>query len=82
MAPQPFNPVRFGLALGLTCAVGVLFLGVSAHYFGWGEEMVRIFSTVYRGYDSSLPGTFFGMGYGIVTGLVTGWLFAWFYNKL
>lgn len=73
---------RFGLALGLTCALGALLLGVLAHYFGWGSLMVELIGTVYLGYDTTLPGTFIGAGWALIDGFVAGWLFAYFYNKL
>ncbi len=79
---EKLDPVRFGLALGCTCFIGVLFLGVVSSYFGYGSEMVKIIGTVYKGYDSTIAGSFMGAGWGIADGFIGGWLFAWFYNRV
>ncbi|MDD5025990.1 MAG: bacteriophage holin [Candidatus Peribacteraceae bacterium] len=79
---EKLNPVRFGLACGLTCAIGALFLGIMASYFDWGSAIVAILGSFYLGYDATFPGAFLGAGWAIAEGFLFGWLFAWFYNKL
>ena len=76
------DPVRFGLALGLTCGVGVLFLGTAATLYGWGSLWVDLLATVYPGFKTTFLGSFVGGAWATVDGFIGGWLFAWFYNKL
>jgi hypothetical protein len=76
------STIRFGLACGATCFLGMLFLGVLAAYFGYGLPMVQVIGSVYWGFEPTLPGSVIGAAWGMADGFVTGWLFTWFYNKL
>ena len=79
---QKLDPVRAGLALGWTCALGILFLGVLATHFGWGLLMVELIGTVYSGYNATLLGSFVGAVWALVDGFIGGWLFCWIYNRI
>jgi len=74
------DPIRFGLALGAVFFLGVLFLGITASYFGYGATIVEILGTIYPGYNATPAGSFLGAGWGLVDGFVCGWLFVYFYN--
>lgn len=72
--------MRLGTALGLTSAIGMFVLGLSAYYLGHGAEMVQFIGTFYHGYSASLTGSLWGALWGFVDGFVGGVLIAWFYN--
>jgi len=73
--------VSFGLALGVTFAIFVFLLGLSATFLGWGVEMAQTLSSLYLGYGPTLVGTITGAVWAFVDGLVAGCLIAWFYNR-
>ena len=69
------------LALGVTWAISVFLLGLSAWLFNWGNEWVDIIATVYRGYGQSFLGALIGAVFAFIDGVIGGVLIAWFYNK-
>jgi len=72
----------FGLAAGLTWALGVFILGLHAMYVGTSEEMVELFGTIYIGYHATWSGVLIGTLWGFVDALVGGLIFAWIYNGI
>lgn len=76
------NASKFGLALGIVCALGALILGLCATYAGYGTEIVALIGSVYIGYDLNLLGSIVGGIWAFFDGLIGGFVFAWLYNKL
>ena len=79
---EELNPVRVGLALAIVCTLYIFFLGVVAGLFGWGRALVRVFSSLYLGYDVTLEGLLIGMFWTFIDCFIAGYLFAWIYNKI
>ncbi len=73
--------MRLATALGLTTAIGMFVMGLSAHYMGFGTELVQLVGTVYKGYGASLTGSLWGALWGFIDGFIGGALIAWFYNS-
>ena len=76
------NVKALGCAFGLMWALGVLFLGLLATYFNYGNHMVQVVASLYYGYDATLIGSLIGTAWGFVDGLICGVLLAFFYNLL
>jgi hypothetical protein len=71
-----------GLALGSVWAAGLVLLAIISMIDGsYGNTIIGITSSVYRGYDNTIPGAVIGGVWGFVEGFIGGWLFAWIYNK-
>ena len=77
---QRLNVFQLGLALGLTWAIGMLFLGIVAWLFGWGAGMVKVMGDLYIGYSATLMGSIIGAIWGFFDCFIAGILIAWFYN--
>ena len=75
------NVTNFGLAVGITFAIGALFLGLTSWLFNYGNAWVELIGTVYIGYSATLLGTIIGTIYAFVDGLIVGIIFACIYNK-
>lgn len=73
---------KFGLVLGIMCALWMLIIGLAATYAGYGTEIVKVLGSIYIGYDLTLIGAIVGAIWGFVDGLIGGFLFAWIYNKI
>ena len=73
-----------GLALtaAILWALCTLVLSITVSQWGWGSECLKIISSMYLGYDTTLTGTVIGIVWGFADGLVSGAIFAWLYNKL
>ena len=74
------HPVRFGLAIGFAHAVFLVIIGILAGLFGYGMEIVRIFRSIYPGYNVTLVGIGLGTLWGLFAGFATGWLFSVIFN--
>ena len=75
------QPVALGVAIGVLWAIYVFFLGIVAMW-GWGAEMVRVFASLYIGYDASVIGAIIGAIWAVVDGFIAGFVIAWIYNKV
>jgi hypothetical protein len=75
------SPNALGVAIGVLWAAYVLFCGITA-MFGWGVALVHTLSSLYLGYDASIPGAIIGALWGFVDGYIAGFVIAWLYNKL
>ncbi len=71
---------RLGFALGLTWAISMLIVGLTAWLFSYGTAMVTLMGSIYIGFKPTLLGSFIGAGLGFVDGFIGGVLIAWFYN--
>lgn len=67
------------LAVGVTWGIMSLALGWAA-MFGWGGALVRVYSSLYSGYEPTFAGGIIGGIWGFVVGSVGGYLIAYFYN--
>lgn len=73
--------ISFGLAVGLTWAIGVFALGIVAWLFDWGGGLAGALATLYIGYGPSFVGAIAGAVWAFVDGLIGGLMVAWFYNR-
>jgi hypothetical protein len=71
----------FGLAIGVTWALGVFLLGILGWLFNFGTELQSAISSVYRGYAPTFPGSVLGALWALVDGFIVGLIIAWLYNK-
>lgn len=72
----------FAIALGLTSGLCILALGLLNHYYGLGTTMVSNVGELYKGFDSTLYGSFVGAGWGFLKGFVAGIVIACVYNVI
>src|SRR3989304_10169760 len=77
-----FHVLSIGIAFGIVWALGVVLLGLGAWWFGWGDPIVELLSSIYRGYDESVLGVLIGGLWGFVDAFIAGVIFAWIYNCL
>ncbi|MFA4953568.1 MAG: bacteriophage holin [Candidatus Pacearchaeota archaeon] len=84
MAPRyaKLNALKFGLALGLLCALSIIIFSLWVILIGTGEQLVLLLSQFYFGYSTTLSGMLIGVLYGFIDGFIGGCIFAWIYNKL
>ena len=76
------NPKAVAIACAATCAVGVLLLALISMIHGsYGNTLISIVSTVYIGYDNTIPGAILGSIWALVDGGIGGYIFALIYNK-
>jgi hypothetical protein len=78
---QRFDAISLGLAVGLTSAVFVFLLGLSASMLGWGVGLAQALSSIFIGFSPTLVGSIAGAVWAFVDGLVAGLLIGWFYNR-
>ncbi len=76
------HPKKLGVALGLTAAIYIFLLGSMAALFDWGSLIVRMISTVYIGYGTTLGGILLGMIWAFIDCFIAGFIFALIYNKV
>ncbi len=70
----------FGISLGLVSGIIMMLLAWVSHWWGMGSSLVDQWSTIYKGYESSIQGGFIGLGWGFLEGLIVGWVWASIYN--
>ena len=78
---QKLNVLNLAIAMGVSCAIYVVFIGIAA-MFGWGTEWVKILGSLYLGYRASVLGIIIGALWAFVDGFIGGAIIAWIYNKL
>jgi hypothetical protein len=76
------NLIAMGGTLGIMAGVGMMILAWTAWVWGYNTTLVQGLAVFYPGYDASLSGGFFGLGWGLLVGVTTGILLAWLYNCL
>jgi hypothetical protein len=77
-----FHPLNFGLACGITWALGLILLAFFSLSMDWGTDVLLLLGSAYKGYDASLTGAIVGAIWGFLDGLIGGYVFAWIYNYL
>lgn len=75
------NVKGLGLAFGVTLALIVFVLGLTAQFLEWGGEYVDLMGTMYLGYEATIVGSVIGAIWGFIEGYIIGALLAYFYNK-
>lgn len=74
------HTLNFGLALGVTWAIGVFLLGIVAAWLGWGHALVHPLGSLYIGFEATLVGSLIGAIWGFVDAFIFGVILAFFYN--
>ena len=72
----------FALSFGIIWGIGLFFMTWWIIFFGDAQGQRTFIGLVYRGYELSPAGSFYGLVWGFVDGAVGGAIFAWLYNKL
>jgi hypothetical protein len=73
---------KLSLSFGITWALFVISIGWTAGLIGWGDQIVVVMSSLYRGFDATFIGGLIGGIWGLVDGLIFGALVAHFYNSV
>ena len=81
MAKQKLNVLHLGYAIGIICAIYVLFLGFAAWLFNWGTPLLNTIATLYKGFAPTFTGSIIGAVWGFVDGFIAGVVIAALYNK-
>lgn len=81
MAAQKCDVFALGLGIGILFAAYVFMLGLTALWFDWGTELVKILSSLYIGYNATFLGSVIGGIWAFVDGFIAGVVIAWVYNK-
>ncbi len=71
-----------GLTLGIIWGGCTLFIGLTAMVWGWGAGLVNSLSSLYIGYEATVPGSIIGGVWGFFDAGIGGVTIAWLYNKL
>jgi len=70
----------FAMGIGAVWAIYVFSLGLMAK-LGWGKQFVKGLSSVYLGYEPTLPGSVVGAFWAFLDGAVAGAVIALVYNR-
>lgn len=76
------NMKKLALAFGVIWALYVVWIAWVAGAIGWGDKIVDVLASLYRGYDATFLGGLIGGAWGFVDGAIAGVIVAWVYNKL
>ena len=71
-----------GIAVGVAWALGVLVVGISSLLFGYGVEIVKIFSSMYIGFVATPVGVLIGTLWAFIDGFIGGVIIGFVYNKV
>jgi len=82
LAHAKLGVISFGMAIGVTWAINVVFLSVMAAAFDWGIIFAAALQNVYVGFGPNFVGAIAGAVWGFVHGFLFGVLIAFFYNRL
>lgn len=74
------KPISLGFAIGIVSGLFMMALAWAAWNWGFGAIMVQERGAIFPGYDASLIGGFYGLGWGILVGYVFGLLIGLIYN--
>ncbi len=73
---------KLALGLGIGWGVYVVLIAWLAGTIGWGDKIVPVLGSLYRGYDATFIGGLIGGVWGFVDGAICGVIVAWVYNRL
>ena len=68
------------LAGAVTCALGMLIMGLGAEFLDWGVEVRDLISKIYIGSAKGLAGIFIGMLWAFADAFIALLVFGWLYN--
>lgn len=75
-----FHVLAFGLAFGITWALGMFVLGLTAWLFGFGVNLVDVIGELYLGFAPTFLGSIIGAVWGFVDLFIAGVIIAGLYN--
>jgi len=81
LAHARLGVISFGLAIGVTWALTVVFLAVMSAAFKWGIVFAVALQNVYIGFGPNFVGAIAGAVWGFGHGFLFGVLIAFFYNR-
>ncbi len=73
-------PWALAFALGITWAIGIFIMGIVAWQWGWGNDMVRVISSIYHGFEPTFWGSVLGAIWAFVDWFIGGLIIGWVYN--
>jgi Na+-transporting NADH:ubiquinone oxidoreductase subunit NqrD len=76
----PLGAISFGLAVGLTWAFVVFFIGICSALLGWGTLISQMLASLYVGFGPTVVGCIAGAVWAFATAFVVGWIVAALYN--
>jgi hypothetical protein len=82
MTHASLGVASFAIACGVTWAIAVAVLGLTASLFGWGIGLATILQDLYLGFGPSFVGAIAGAVWGFVNGFIFGLVVAWLYNRI
>ena len=68
------------LTLGLVWGLTLFILTLVSIKTGYGEAIVKLFSTIYPGFDQSGQGAFVGLVWGFLDAFIGTYVVVWLYN--
>lgn len=80
MVDQKLNWKALAASFGVTWAIFVFLLGLSAALLDWGTSFVNLMSSIYMGYAPTVVGSFIGIPWALLDGFIAGALIALLYN--
>lgn len=75
------QPIALGVAIGTLWAFYVFGAAIIAMW-GWSADLVKVFSSLYIGYNASVLGAIIGGVWAFCDGFLAGVIIAWVYNKV
>ena len=66
------NPIALGFAMGIASGVFMMALAWSAWVWGVGAVLLQQYVALFPGYEASLNGGLYGLGWGILVGFAFG----------
>lgn len=73
--------LSFGLAVGVTWALGIFILGIINLFGTWGIALIEPMASIYIGYTATFIGSFIGAIWAFIDGFIGGIILAWLYNS-
>lgn len=73
--------LSFGLAVGVTWALGLFILGIINLFSPYGMTFMISIASVYIGYAPTLIGSIIGAIWAFIDGFIGGVILAWLYNS-
>jgi hypothetical protein len=74
------SPVALGLAVGVLSGVYMWVFAWVGMRWGFGMDIIKMWGTVFPGFEATMKGAFYGLAGGFIDGVVCGLIVAWIYN--
>jgi|Deesub1362A_J573_1020465.scaffolds.fasta_scaffold43834_2 hypothetical protein len=78
---KKLNPLAVGLSVGIVMGAGLFLLGLGAWLFNLGTDIVKVVSSLYKGYSPTPLGSLIGGIWAFIDWFIGGVIFAWIYNR-